>query len=51
MRAVLTNAFDRDLSGKSADKKFQSLTTNSFCPQTVLEAYAYRRSKDLLIWH
>uniref|UniRef100_A0A0R3S3W2 Tyrosine-protein kinase n=1 Tax=Elaeophora elaphi TaxID=1147741 RepID=A0A0R3S3W2_9BILA len=42
MRAVLT----KDLSGKNSDRKFQNLTTNSFCPQTFLEAYAYRRCKD-----
>ncbi|VBB31380.1 unnamed protein product [Acanthocheilonema viteae] len=40
MRAVLT----KDLSGKIAD--IQSLTANSFCPKTFLEAYAYRRCKE-----
>lgn len=47
MRAVLT----QDLSGKSTDRKLQSLTTNSFCSQTFLEAYAYRKCQGLFICH
>ncbi|VDM93988.1 unnamed protein product, partial [Onchocerca ochengi] len=46
MRAVLASTFERDLSGKNVDKKFQNLITSSFYPQTILASYAYRKCKE-----
>ncbi|OZC05897.1 hypothetical protein X798_07123 [Onchocerca flexuosa] len=48
MRAVLANTFERDLSGKNADKKFQNLLTSNFYPQIVLASCAYRKCKNYL---